>query len=664
MTIDLRGGLRPALLSTLGLLAALAVSGCGTSGPCPLGTTECGEGVCAVLESDQDNCGACGTVCPGGQVCNGAGQCAAECLQGFAVCDGVCTDPMTSQDFCGAGPDCTGGTACAAGEVCAGGTCAETCQAGFVLCDGRCVDTSISRSFCGATRTCLGMFSGVACEPGEVCTGGVCALECQPGQIVCGGQCTDPQISNAFCGASGSCEGAESGEACVSGSICSAGRCRATCQPGQIECGGRCADPLTDNVFCGAEGDCTGESMGESCAPGTICSEGACGVTCLSGSIECGGRCVDTSLDRAFCGASDDCQGENIGVECTSGQVCVDGVCDLSCPALQVECDGRCVDPRTDVLYCGASGDCLGENVGVQCPPGNLCSSRECVVTCQEELVQCGEACIDPLNDRTFCGASVDCLGDNAGTACQEEEICLDGECTAQPCPDGLLGCGVFCVEPDSDPFFCGASGDCDGANGGTLCARREACVDGVCTGVAVPDFLIGLFDPTSKGSFSAAGARRTATSIGRIGGIRNNAYFTFDLSSLSGTEVVSAYLRMTVARFSSADDEETISAWDVTTDADDLARPVGARPDIFGDLGGGFRYAVKVVDRTDLNTEIEIDLRGPAFQDVLDAFGGTFSVGVTHNSPGSGSGDEVVEFSQGFETRVNQLAVEYVPTP
>lgn len=45
------------------------------------------------------------------------------------------------------------------------------------------------------------------------------------------------------------------------------------------------------------------------------------------------------------------------------------------------------------------------------------------------ELVQCGEACIDPDSDPEFCGASGDCMGENAGVVCGLSAACDAGAC-------------------------------------------------------------------------------------------------------------------------------------------------------------------------------------------------------------------------------------------
>ncbi len=84
-----------------------------------------------------------------------------ECDGGIARCSGVCTDTNTDEANCGM---C--GTACAAGERCVAGTCELPCTAPTVKCGSACVNTNTDEMNCG---TC-----GAACAAGETCTIGKC----------------------------------------------------------------------------------------------------------------------------------------------------------------------------------------------------------------------------------------------------------------------------------------------------------------------------------------------------------------------------------------------------------------------------------------------------------------------------------------------------------
>ena len=64
-------------------------------------------GVCVDLASDRTNCGACGLLCGGRQVCV-AGSCQDSCPPGQITCNGTCVNPLTNRESCGScGNQCT-----------------------------------------------------------------------------------------------------------------------------------------------------------------------------------------------------------------------------------------------------------------------------------------------------------------------------------------------------------------------------------------------------------------------------------------------------------------------------------------------------------------------------------------------------------------------------
>jgi hypothetical protein len=113
-------------------------------------------------------------------------------------------------------------------------------------------------------------------------------------------------------------------------------------------------------------------------------------------------------------------------------------------------------------------------------------------------------------------------------------------------------------------------------------------------------------------------------------GAIRRN-FFTFDLSSLSGT-VVSATLE--AARFNYAgfpgDPSETLGLFDVTTDAATLNNNTGLNATIFADLGSGTSYGTFVVSSYTFSTTetLTFALNANAIADINAAAGGFFSIG------------------------------------
>ena len=140
---------------------------------CSLGTNLCGLS-CAQTVNDNNNCGRCGVVCPGGSTCQ-QGSCVCANSE-EAVCDGLCVDTQTSSADCG-GCD----TPCPEGVACLQGTCAIACPDATIACGNSCVDPMTTKEHCGLCNQ--------VCEGNLVCTEGHCT--CPPGWTQCGGSCVE-----------------------------------------------------------------------------------------------------------------------------------------------------------------------------------------------------------------------------------------------------------------------------------------------------------------------------------------------------------------------------------------------------------------------------------------------------------------------------------------
>lgn len=242
------------------------------------------------------------------------------------------------------------------------------------------------------------------------------------------------------------------------------------CPAGQTPCDGVCTDVMTDEANCGA--------CSTVCEAGSVCNGGGqCALSCQQGLTDCNGTCVDTAADNRHCGAC--------GSVCDPGEVCAGaGTCALSCQAGLIDCNGTCIDPMTDDAFCGASGDCVGFNDGNVCEDGFKCDGAgQCALSCQAGLLECNGTCIDPLSDNTFCGASADCTGANAGAICSDGFKCNGAGTCELTCQPGLVECSGTCIDPLSNPMFCGASDPC-ATDPGVQCAAAEACVGGTCAAV------------------------------------------------------------------------------------------------------------------------------------------------------------------------------------
>lgn len=122
---------------------------------------QCGQ-ICADLQSDPNNCGACGVSCVianAAAVCTG-GQCAmGACLPGYSDCDGQIDNGCEAMADCSAGAPCetacgsTGMTSCSATcePVC--DVLAETCNAVDDDCNGTCDEGPLAGCRVGVHRS-------------------------------------------------------------------------------------------------------------------------------------------------------------------------------------------------------------------------------------------------------------------------------------------------------------------------------------------------------------------------------------------------------------------------------------------------------------------------------------------------------------------------------
>ena len=206
--------------ATSGLGSGDADGGDGDGGTCTPPQQSC-SGSCTDVTKDHANCGSCGKACAASQVCSG-GTCAAGCDGGATACSGSCTDTKTNPKNCG-----TCGKACGAGETCNAGACSIACgDAGTTKCvaDGGapyCANTATDTANCGAC--------GKTCAALQTCVGGACTPDCSGSdggvQTICAGDggpayCALLQTDATNCGVCG--------KACKVTEKCTAGTCTPT----------------------------------------------------------------------------------------------------------------------------------------------------------------------------------------------------------------------------------------------------------------------------------------------------------------------------------------------------------------------------------------------------------------------------------------------------
>jgi hypothetical protein len=148
-------------------------------------------------------------------------------------------------------------------------------------------------------------------------------------------------------------------------------------------------------------------------------------------------------------------------------------------------------------------------------------------------------------------------------------------------------------------------------------------------------------------------------------GELRN--FFTFDLSALNSTHVITS-ARLELQRSAiSGDAVEIYGLFDVSTDAATLNNNNGTNASIFNDLGSGKSYGTFNVSTTDTNDLLAFTLNSAALADIDLAKGGFFSIGgalLSIDNP------DITEYLFGFSGGAQRLIVETdsvaqpIPTP
>ncbi len=133
--------------------------------------TSCGiyrdlcDGACIPTNTDPDNCGGCGVVCGGEEVCFG-GRCIEGCQSGLDECDRRCVDTRSNSDNCGV---C--GNACGAGEGCVDEECVDA------------VDVDLDAAACAGGGAPIDL--GEAVTNGPTCAGNLAELTFRFGICAC-----------------------------------------------------------------------------------------------------------------------------------------------------------------------------------------------------------------------------------------------------------------------------------------------------------------------------------------------------------------------------------------------------------------------------------------------------------------------------------------------
>ena len=326
-----------------------AMSTCRAGRPtCPTGRVDCAPSapapVCVNTQTDEMNCGACGTACSAGTTCE-AGVC--RCATGSTMCERACVNTQTDEMNCGA---C--GTACPAGRVCTAGVCG--CATGTTLCDGSCVDTRTTAAHCG--------MCGNACPTGQSCVAGACA--CAAGSTRCGTTCTNTATDRANCGMCG--------RACAMGQTCVAGAC--ACAMGQTLCGtgasALCVDLRTSGSNCGM--------CGRACPSGQACVAGACMGTAPVNDARSGAVAIGLAMPA-----------QDIAANTSAARHDTNGNC--SCTGAGNDVFYRFTLTQTEIVYADTLGATWDTALFLQDAGGNnLTPPAAGQTTCNDDITSAG----------------------------------------------------------------------------------------------------------------------------------------------------------------------------------------------------------------------------------------------------------------------------------
>ncbi len=341
----------------------------GTS--CPLGQTLCGN-ACVELASSIANCGSCGAACSTNHISNVfcMGTCGGNCDVGYADCnnnkqtDGCEAALQSDPNNCGScGNVCPGGPNASA--QCIMGSCTLTCNPGYANCNGSPMD-GCEISFYTDPNNCGNCNTVCPAGPDSVagCSMGFCYVSCTNGKLNCNNNSmdgceVDPTVNLANCGSCGNV--CNDGLACTT-DVCAGGGCTASINPGFCVIGGTCYANGSPNPMnpCQVCNSALNNSIWSNATAGTVCVAASCsgGVLTLADVCNGAGTCVDSgSINCA-------------PYTCNGGGT----ACNTSCSS-----DANCVASA----YCNGSVCQAKKTAGQACGGNNQCISGVCTGVCQ-----------------------------------------------------------------------------------------------------------------------------------------------------------------------------------------------------------------------------------------------------------------------------------------
>lgn len=518
---------------------------------CPAENTCCFGTNCVNRNTDNNNCGVCGTVCTSGHSCVN-GMCIAcdpPCLTaGTACCNNSCIDILSDESNCGR---C--GYACASGLTCCGGVCKNT-QMDMYNC-GECgIECPQGINQINLWQCCSGVCRNLKSDP-ENC--GTCGAVCPepPGDTFTVPKCQLGHCAEPYC----TCE--PEGMPATPGPNDVA--FPATCSGNTVNCDGSCyfnavgggwvlyEAPGLEQPFasCGQEPDYTycaddriscvddklacvgdiyfcvnniegqdmatycipkasfdpltqakiGEYIGaENCAAGCSGDGSECDPACGNGKTCCSSTCVDMQTDKNNCGSC--------GTKCADDEACKDGTCagcSPPCAAGETCCEGgtTCCEVCCEDACCPSGESCV-EGVCVTCTPACTAGQTCCGGSC----CPAGRICCD----QTCCAAGEFCENGHCATCnpvCYPDETCCSGTCIrwkCGECPNACASAEIVCCGLVGQEVCCPEGQTCVGnvCYGCTPpCSESQDCCDEVCTEVGTDTDCSGCDNACGEGT-------------------------------------------------------------------------------------------------------------------------------------------------------------------
>ncbi|MBQ9396655.1 MAG: hypothetical protein IJU23_14215 [Proteobacteria bacterium] len=428
---------------------------------------------------------------------------------GFVRCNGICIDPATTSEYCGANTYCEGYKVCNRDQTCQNGKC-TTCSGPECQTTTKCIDYSTQCGPTGIPQLCLSgtWLDQTPCNHGLTCLKGVCTevseqpQACSPqGYVRCNGACVDPMSVSEYCGADANCEGYV---ACAKNESCQSGKCKPfTCPDGQHMYQGTC-EP--DSVKHCGEHDyhCANEVPGWQNGE---CSKGQCSATeCASSfhlynhtcEINTQENCGEHNLDCRISMTgflNGQCINRNcVATECIQGYHTYLNVCEPDdenhCGNHTTKCaeliqgyrTGECVEGECRVQTCVDgfhldtannrcvvdTNDCCGASCS-QCTSPRICSKGSCQAQCEAPLSKCNNECHNYANDISHCGG--------CNQICSQSTVsnsiavtCTNSICKATSCRSGYHDYDGKCEKDTIEN--CGTHGTkCNIANATNTCS-------------------------------------------------------------------------------------------------------------------------------------------------------------------------------------------------